>query len=112
MTVEAQELIVSQHVDAVRGRVHIRDVGPGIGLVLGGVHQNDFIGQDTLEGGAAKPLLLFFGKLLARPYQGFVRHGVHARRIVFPNGFLIMVAAHGGNLASADELKAFGRIAL
>ena len=110
MTVEAQELIVSQHVDAVRGRVHIRDVGPGIGLVLGGVHQNDFIGQDTLEGGAAKPLLLFFGKLLARPYQGFVRHGVHARRIVFPNGFLIMVAAHGGNLASADELKAFGRI--
>lgn len=110
VAVEAQELVVAQHVDAVRGRIHIRDVGPGIGLVLSGVHQNDFIGQDALERRAAQPFFLFLGKLLPRPHQGIVRHGIHACGIVLPDGFLIMVAAHGGNLACADEFKAFGRI--
>lgn len=110
MAVEAQELVIAQHVDAVRSRIHIRHVGPGIGLVLGGVHQHDFIGQDALEGSPAQPLPLFLGKLLARPHQGMVRHGIHACRVVFADGFLIVIAAHGGNLAPADELKAFGRI--
>lgn len=50
VSVKAQELIVTQHIDAVGGRIHIRDVGPGVGLVLCSVHQNDFIGENALKG--------------------------------------------------------------
>ena len=82
MSVKAQELIVAQNIDAVGGRIHIRDVGPGVGLVLCSVHQNDFIGENALERSAAKPLFLFFGKLLPRPHQGIVSYWVHPCRIV------------------------------
>ena len=48
VSVKAQELIVTQHINAVGGRIHIRDVGPGVGLVLCSVHQNDFIGENAV----------------------------------------------------------------
>lgn len=111
VSVKAQELIVTQHINAVGGRIHIRDVGPGLGLSCVACTRTISLGECAgKERGEAT--FLFFGKLLSRPHQGIVSCWVHPCRIVFSNGFLIMVAAHGGNLAAADEFKAFGQLAL
>jgi len=88
------------------GGEFVKDVLPAFGGIEGGVDHGE-VGRHAGVFQVAEPLLVFGGKLVAGPVDGFGGVGVEAVEGVFGGAVFVVVALDAGDIHLPDDVEAF-----